>query len=76
MNNTKGAIAIIDGIDDDPKGHDVGQLLESDMLSLGLCPDRIRRFFPTVNLGSNFSLRECRFESFNNLFNRIATLLS
>jgi hypothetical protein len=38
-------VAVLIGVDEDAKGHDVGELLERDVLALHFAPDRVRAFF-------------------------------
>ena len=45
MDDSQRLVALFQIVDDDPKGHDVGQLFKTDILVLHLFPDRIRRFF-------------------------------
>jgi len=51
VNDAQGPIAIFDRIDHDPEGHDVGELLESDVLHLHLAPDGEGSLFPARHLG-------------------------
>src|SRR5438552_18435803 len=60
MDNAERVVAGADIIDHDAKRHDVGQLLERDVLALHLAPDRIGRFLAAGNGGfeaASFSLR-------------------
>ncbi len=49
MGNSKSEIAILNRVDNDPKGHDVGQLFEAEVLVLHLVPHRIRGFFASFD---------------------------
>src|SRR6185312_8963129 len=51
--NAERVIALLDRVDDDAERHDVGQLLEADILLLHLAPDRVWRFFAARELGPN-----------------------
>ena len=50
-------IALLDACRRRAKGHDVGKLLEADILALHLAPDRIRRFFAPRHLRLDAGLR-------------------
>src|SRR5690606_6678626 len=53
VNDAERGVAVLDRVDDDAKGHDVGQLLERNVLALHLQPDRPRTLLAP---------RHCRFQ--------------
>ena len=63
VNHAQRRITVGNGIHHDPKGHDVGEFFETDVLALHLAPDRKRRLLPSgdLHLEPGFSERGTQF---------------
>ena len=72
----KRLIALLHAIDRHPKRHDIGKLLEPDILALHLAPDRIRGFGTPRNLSLQADRLEALMELGNDLADHIAALIA
>src|SRR5262249_21029300 len=74
VDHAERVVALLDSVDHDTEGHDVGELLEAHILALHLAPDRIGRLFATGDLRLDAAVAQGFLELGDDARHDVATL--